>query len=149
MTKKLSRRRRDVSIVKKLYQRWYFEAFLKLLEAFYKVAYQVAIKKKPDYNHHRISEALCAERSHDHSEEKYKNDGGSNCNNIKNRIVDVSHDILEQVIHDIKVKPMKTSSQMNDFTDIAHCSKVFTVIWYVKNEEVLEDILFCEPLKIN
>lgn len=42
---------------------------------------------------------------------------------IKNRIVGVSHDILEKVIHDIKVKPVKISLQLNESTDVAQCSK--------------------------
>lgn len=40
---------------------------------------------------------------------------------IKNRIV--SRDILRQAIHDMKVKPVKISLQLNESTDVAHCGK--------------------------
>lgn len=50
-----------------------------------------------------------------------------NNNLIKNRI-DMSHDILEQVIDDIKASSMKILLQLDKSMDVAHCSQLTTVV---------------------
>lgn len=39
-------------------------------------------------------------------------------NFIKNRIVDMSHNVLEQVINDIIENPMKISLRLDEYTDV-------------------------------
>lgn len=121
-----------------------------LLETSSKVVYQVTKKKKITYKYQRINEALCSWKL-----------SGSLCRKeaermmtqilvsnkvIKNKIVNMSYNILEQVINYIKGYPMKIL-QLDEFMNITHCSQLFTVVQYIKNEEVLEHILFGETLK--
>lgn len=66
-------------------------------------------------------------------------------NFIKNRIVDMSHNALEQVINDIMENTMTMSLQLDEYTDVSHCSQLTTVVQYVKSEKY--QIRFCEPQK--
>ena len=62
-------------------------------------------------------------------------------NVIHSGICDISKDILQQVIANIKV-----SLQLDEATDISFYSQLLSFVWYVKDEEVGEEFLFCEPL---
>lgn len=66
-------------------------------------------------------------------------------NFVKNRIVDMSHNALEQVINDIMENTMTMSLQLDEYTDVSHCSQLTTVVQYVKSEKY--QIRFCEPQK--
>ncbi|XP_013789881.1 protein ZBED8-like [Limulus polyphemus] len=121
-----------------------------VLEASYQVAYQMANAKKP----YTIAEELVkpcilevVKTILGKDEERKVQQVPMSNNVIRNRIIDMSEDILEQVITDIKATLAKISLQLNESTDISHCSQLIALVRYVKNEEVLEHILFCESLK--
>ena len=54
---------------------------------------------------------------------------------IHNRIIDMSGDILEQVIADIKASPVKISLQLDESVDVSNCSQLIAAVQYVKNTE--------------
>ncbi|XP_076352731.1 protein FAM200C-like [Tachypleus tridentatus] len=95
-----------------------------LLRASYEVAYQIAKSKKP----HTIGEELikpCALEMAKivlgkEAEKKLQQVSLSN-DVIHNRIIDMSVDILEQVVADIKASPVKISLQVDESTDQRHC----------------------------
>jgi len=61
----------------------------------------------------------------------------SSSNNIvHDRIVDMSEDIPEQVVADIKASPVKISLQVDESTDVSHCCQLIVVVCYVKNKEI-------------
>ena len=59
----------------------------------------------------------------------------------------MSTDILEQVIDDIKKSPAKISLQLDEYTYVANCSQVLTLVRYVKDSNVEKHFLFCQALK--
>ena len=65
---------------------------------------------------------------------------------ITSRIRDMSEDILQQVIADVKASPIKVSLQL-DKSDVSLCSQLLVFVRYVKEKKVVEEFLFCEPLK--
>ena len=67
---------------------------------------------------------------------------------IHSRIQDISQDILMQVIQDIKDSPLKISIQIDESTDVDSCSQLLELVRYVKEQEILEEFLFCEPIKL-
>ena len=66
---------------------------------------------------------------------------------ISSRIRDISEDILQQVIADVKASPIKVSLQLDESTDVSSCSQLLVFVRYVKEKEVVEEFLFCTPLK--
>ncbi|XP_076325489.1 protein FAM200C-like [Tachypleus tridentatus] len=91
-----------------------------LLRASYEVAYQIAKSKKP----HTIGEELikpCALEMAkivlDKEAEKKLQQVSLSNDVIHNRIIDMSVDILEQVVADIKASPVKISLQVDESTD--------------------------------
>ena len=66
---------------------------------------------------------------------------------IHNRIIDMSEDILEQVIADIKASPVTISLQLDESTDVSNCSQLIAVVRHVKNKKVEESFLFCQSLE--
>ena len=57
---------------------------------------------------------------------------------IGSRIRDMSEDILQQVIADIKSSPIKVSLQLDESTDVSSCSQLLVFARYVKEKEVVE-----------
>ena len=47
---------------------------------------------------------------------------------IHNRIIDMSEDILEQVIADIKASPVTISLQLDESTDVSNCIQLIAVV---------------------
>ena len=68
-------------------------------------------------------------------------------NVIQSRISDLSSDILDQVIADIKASPLKISLQLDETTDVENCSQLIALVRYVHDGAIMEDFLFCEDLK--
>ena len=66
---------------------------------------------------------------------------------ITSRICNMCEDILQQVITDVKASPIKVSLQLHESTDVSLCSQLLVFARYVKEKEVVEEFLFCEPLK--
>ena len=56
---------------------------------------------------------------------------------IHSRIIDMSENILKQIVADIKASPVKISLQVNELTDVSNCCQlVVVVVRYVKSKEV-------------
>ena len=68
-------------------------------------------------------------------------------NIISSRICDISYDILNQVIIDIKNSLTKISLQLDESTDISSCCQLLTMVRYVKDKTVKKEFLFCKPLQ--
>ena len=121
-----------------------------LLLASYEVAYQIVKSKKP----HTVGEELikpCILKIADivlgkEAAKKLQQVSLSN-DVIHNRIIDMSEDILEQVIADIKASPVTISLQLDESTDVSNCSQLIAVVRYVKNKKIEESFLFCQSLE--
>ena len=67
-------------------------------------------------------------------------------NVIHNRISDLSEDILDQVISDVRASPFKISIQLDESTDVSSCTQLITLVRYVNDGAVKEDFLFYKDL---
>jgi len=122
-----------------------------LLQASYQVAYICAKKKKP----HTIAEELvkpCALEMAKimlgtEAQQKLQQIPLSN-DVIRTRISDISKDILQQVIEDIKASNVPVGIQLDESTDVENCSQLMVFVRYVKEKEIVEEFLFCEPLEL-
>lgn len=119
------------------------------LEASYKVAYLIAKDKKP----HTIGETLvkpCALEmvelvcGKQHRKE-IENIPLSN-NVIQSRIHDMSLDLTQQVLTELKASPHPYSMQLDETTDVAQCSQLLVFVRYVHSGSIKEEFLFCRPL---
>ena len=121
-----------------------------LLLASYEAAYQIVKSKKP----HTVEKELiksCILKIADivlgkEAAKKLQQVSLSN-DVIHNRIIDMSEDILEQVIADIKASPVTISLQVDESTDVSNCSQLIAVVRYVKNKKIEESFLFCQSLE--
>lgn len=121
-----------------------------LLIASYHVAYKISKCKKP----HTIAEELikpCALEMATivlgkEASNKLKLVPLSN-NIIQSRINDMSLDILDQVVNDIRTSPLKISLQLDETTDVTNCSQLIVFVRYIHNGGIMEDFLFCEDLE--
>ena len=59
----------------------------------------------------------------------------------------MSADILDQVVDDLKVSPVKFSLQLDESTDVANCCQLLVFVRYLKDNAIKEEFLFCEPLQ--
>ena len=66
---------------------------------------------------------------------------------ITSRIRGIRENILEQVIADVKASPIKVILQLDESTDVSLCSQLLVFVRYVKEKKVVEEFLWCEPLK--
>ena len=64
-------------------------------------------------------------------------------NVIQSRISDLSSDIFDQVIADIKARPLKISLQLDETTDVENCSQLERY----EHDGAIIDFLFSEDLK--
>uniref|UniRef100_A0A250Y343 Protein ZBED8 n=1 Tax=Castor canadensis TaxID=51338 RepID=A0A250Y343_CASCN len=67
---------------------------------------------------------------------------------IHSRIDEMSQDILQQVVEDIKASPLKVGIQLAETSDMDDCSQLMAFVRYIKEKEVVEEFLFCEPLQL-
>ncbi|XP_010991120.3 protein FAM200C isoform X2 [Camelus dromedarius] len=67
---------------------------------------------------------------------------------IHSRIDEMSRDILQQVLEDIKASPLKVGIQLAETTDMDDCSQLMAFVRYIKEREIVEEFLFCEPLQL-
>ena len=67
---------------------------------------------------------------------------------VKRRILDMSHDILEQIIGQVNTSPFY-AIQLDESTDIAGLLQLSLFIRYISNGEVLEELLFCKALQLH
>lgn len=122
-----------------------------LLQASYHVAYLCAKKKKP----HNIAEELVKPCALEIAKivlgsEAYNKVKQISLSNdvIRSRIKAMSEDILQQIVEDIKNSPVRVSVQLDESTDVYNCSQLMVYIRYVKEQNVIEEFLFCEPLDL-
>lgn len=121
------------------------------LEASYKVAYRIAQQKKP----HTIAETLVKPCALDIVEivcgkdEKKKVEAVPLSNDvIHSRIVEMSSNVLKQVIEELNASPFPFSMQLDESTDVSQCSQLLVFVRYVKHDTRLikEEFLFCHSL---
>ncbi|KAK1339678.1 hypothetical protein QTO34_018232 [Cnephaeus nilssonii] len=64
------------------------------------------------------------------------------------RIDDMSADILDQVIQEIKSAPLPIFSiQLDESTDVANCSQLLVYIRYINDDDFRDEFLFYKPLE--
>ena len=132
-------------------EKWGFvRAEKPLLLGSYKVAYEIAKQEKP----HTIAESLIKPCALEMASIVLGKDAKRKLqavrlsdNTISSRICDISYEILNQIITDIKNSPTKISLQLNESTDISSCCQLLTMVRYVKDKTVREEFVFCKPLQ--
>ncbi|XP_042210866.1 protein ZBED8-like [Homarus americanus] len=119
------------------------------LEASYKVAYCIAKQKKP----HTIEETLVKPCALEMVElvcglEQRKKIAAVPLSNdvIHSRIVDISSNILKQVMEELAATPFPFSMQLDETTDVSECSQLLVFVRYMHADAFKEEFLFCEPL---
>ena len=65
---------------------------------------------------------------------------------VKNRIDDISEDILFQVVADLKASHTKFSQQFDETTDVANLSQLIAFVRYGKGDKIKKEFLFCKHL---
>lgn len=122
------------------------------VEASYIVSYQIAKCQKP----HTIGEQLvlpCAKEMvrllvGEKFVQKVENVSLSN-DTVKRRISDMSEDIKEQVISEIKSAGL-FSIQLDESTDVQSCSQLLVFARYVcDNTDFKEEFLFCKDIELS
>ena len=116
----------------------------------YVASYQIAKQKKA----HTIGEDLLMPVMKEvvkimigEKESKKLNAVSLSNNTVKRRIVDMSDDVLEQILIQVKESPFY-SIQLDESTDIAGLPQLSVFIRYINNAAVSEDLLFCKALKL-
>ncbi|XP_052611518.1 protein ZBED8-like isoform X1 [Peromyscus californicus insignis] len=67
---------------------------------------------------------------------------------VRRRIDDMSADILNQVIEEIKAAPLPIFSiQLDESTDVANCSQLLVYVRYINDGDFKDEFLFCKPLE--
>ena len=66
---------------------------------------------------------------------------------IQKRISDLSRNILDQVIADVRDGPLKISLQLHKTTNVENCSQLIALAKYIHDGFIIEDFLFCKELK--
>lgn len=120
-----------------------------ILTASYEVAYLIAKQGKP----HNIGEKLIKPAVlkmanimlGKAAEVKLSQIPLSN-DTIRDRIDDMSKDILAQVVADLISSPAKFSLQLDETTDVSSLSQLAVFVRYVKDDVIKEDFLLCKPL---
>ncbi|CAM1331733.1 Uncharacterised protein r2_g4062 [Pycnogonum litorale] len=130
----------------------FHETNSKLLEASYKVAYEIANQKKP----HTIGEDLIkpctlmmAELILGKEAEKKLAAVPLSNSTVQRRISTMARDIQDQVIQQIKSSSFGLYAiQLDESTDVASCAQLMVYARYVHKEEIKEEFLFCAPLQV-
>ena len=100
----------------------------------YKVAYRIAKEKKA----HTIGETLikpCALEMTDGmwQEQRKKLEAVSLSNDtISSRIIDISNNILKQVMEELKASPFPFSMQLDESTDVSQCAQLLVYALYAR-----------------
>ena len=117
----------------------------------YAASYQLAKQKKA----HRIGEHLLMPVMKEvvkimiGEKESKKLDAVSLSNNtVKRRIADMSNDVFQQIVHQVKKSPLY-SIQLDESTDIASLPHLSVFIHYINNATISEGFLFCKALKLH
>lgn len=120
-----------------------------ILTASYEVAYLIAKQGKP----HTIGETLVkpaalkmANIMLGKAAENKLSQIPLSDDTISRRIDDMSVDILTQVVADLISSPLKFSLQLDETTDVSNLSQLVVFVRYLKDDVIMEKILFCKPL---
>ena len=62
---------------------------------------------------------------------------------VNNRIADIANDILSQLIAQIQDSPCKISLQFDETTDIKSMNQLVAYMRFVKENEIVNKLLFC------
>ena len=69
-------------------------------------------------------------------------------NTVSRRIDDMSADIMEQVIQEMKSAPLGIFSiQLDESTDVANSSQLLVYVRYIYEGDFKDEFLFCKPLE--
>ena len=66
---------------------------------------------------------------------------------MKRRISDMSIDIEDQAVQDLRESAQPFSRQLDESTDEASCCQLLAYVRYVKEVDIKEEFLFCSPMK--
>ncbi|XP_068227396.1 zinc finger BED domain-containing protein 5-like [Palaemon carinicauda] len=120
------------------------------LRASYMVSLRIAQEKKP----HNIAEKLIVPCCKDiircvigcDAEQKVTSVPLSN-DTVHRRIVDMSEDVKQQVIAELKEASLgKFAIQLDESTDVAACAQLLVFVRYVTGQDFKEEFLFCHTL---
>ncbi|XP_013781361.1 protein ZBED8-like [Limulus polyphemus] len=121
-----------------------------MLAASYHVAMRIVKSKKP----HDIAKKLikpCALDMVEHvcgNKEKQKIQAIPLSNGtIHRRIIEMSQDICQQVIEQIKSSPAKISLQLDESCEVANFSHLLVFVRYICEKELKNEFIFCGPLE--
>ncbi|XP_048344945.1 protein ZBED8-like isoform X2 [Sphaerodactylus townsendi] len=69
---------------------------------------------------------------------------------VRRTIDDMSADILDQVIQEIKSAPLPIFSiqLLDESTDVANCSQLLVYVRYINDGDFKDEFLFCKPLEM-
>ena len=118
------------------------------VEASYAVSLRIAKSKKP----HTIGEELVLPCTKDIVRLMIGADAGKKLsslslsdNTIQCRIQEMSDDIKNQVVDQIKQSPSYVL-QLDESTDVSSCAQLMVYVRYIHNCDFKEELLFCHPL---
>ena len=66
---------------------------------------------------------------------------------IAGRVADMSCDILDQIVQEIKDSPIRISLQLDESMDVSNMSQLIVYAHYIKDGDIKDKFLFCEPLQ--
>ena len=66
-------------------------------------------------------------------------------NTIQRRIADMSVDVKEQILNEIKLSPL-FAFQVDESTDVSSCSQLLVFVKYIHSDDIKEEFLFCSEL---
>ena len=120
------------------------------LMASYKVALRIAQQKKP----HTIAENLLLPSAKDMVECIIGTDAAKKLsqiplsnNSVQRRILEMSADIEQQVVSEIKCAKLGVFSiQLDESTDVSDLSQLLVYVKYIHGDKFKEEFLFCKPL---
>ena len=119
--------------------------------ASYLASYEIAKQKKA----HTIGEKLILPVMKEvvkvmigHTESEKLNSISLSDNTVKRRIEDISSDVFNQIVKQVKASPFY-AIQLDESTDVASHPQLSVFIRYVNNEEISEDMLFCKALPLH
>lgn len=129
----------------------FFATNSKVVEASYVVALEIAKQKKP----HTVGETLvkpCAMKMVEivlgNGLEKKLAAVSLSDNTVQRRIADMSVDIKDQVVSEIKAAKFGIFSiQLDESTDVSSCAQLLVFVRYVHAGAIKEEFLFCSPLE--
>ena len=65
---------------------------------------------------------------------------------VKSRILDMSNDLQTQLIEKVKASPV-FAIQIDESVDVGNLSQLIVFIRYIGENNIEEDVLFCQPLR--